>query len=962
MTVLICGSATAQINSSPADSAWVEQKLRELSLDEKLGQLFMVAAYSNRGEAHKEEILALIDKEKIGGLIFFKDDAQKQKQLTELYQSEAEIPLLIGMDAEWGLGMRLNDGFDFPYALTLGAVQDTALVRAMAKRIGEHCRSLGVHVNFAPVVDVNTNPKNPIINARSFGEDPLRVAEHALAYTKGLQDAGVMACAKHFPGHGDTDADSHKTLPLVKASLERMLEIEWLPYQSLIEHGLGSIMVAHLSVPALDSSGKASSLSPRTFVALREGLGFEGLAFTDALNMQGVAADYPVAIVDREAFLAGNDVLLFSQNVKLAKAELKKALKNGQFTEERLHQSLRRILVAKRHLIDTLPLAERTLDLQNETDQIINRRLYASAATLLLNREKILPLRNLGEKRIAVVTGGTEPGSHFVETLKKYASVNHFPYAVEREQELLRVLADNDIVIFGLYTSNASPWKSYQLPERLKNFVRKVSFQNQIIVDFFGNPYGLADFPQAESAQALMISYQNHHYAEEAAAQIIFGALGAEGLLPVSAGLGFKAGMGLRTEPVGRIGFALPGELGMDAQTLAKIDSVLAEALQQKATPGAQVLVLKEGKVVFERYYGYHTYQKTYPVNAQSIYDLASITKIAATVPLLMKLAEEDKIKLDQTLGHYLPWLEGSNKEDLVIREVLAHQARLQAWIPFFLETIEKGNYVPGYYNTERTFDFPHVVVEGLYSQRYIRDTILKRIRESPLRSKKEYKYSDLGYYLLKEIIEKIEGRPIDELAYELLYKPLGTHTMGFHPLQSNLLQNIVPTEKDELFRKKLVQGYVHDQGAALLGGVAGHAGLFSNAHDLAKLMQMYLQKGEYAGVRYFDSVTVSEFVRCQYCEDENRRGIGFDKPQLEGPGPTCGCVSRESFGHSGFTGTLAWADPQEEIVYIFLSNRVHPDANNRKLIELSTRTKIQELIYEALEHHSPQPGSVVQR
>lgn len=936
------------------DTAWVNPKLASMSLDEKLGQLFMVAAYSNKGDAHKNEILKLVKDESIGGLIFFQGTPENQAGLTNLYQQAAATPLMIAMDAEWGLNMRLDKTFKFPYAITVGAIQDTTYAYQLGAAMARHCKRLGVNVNFAPVVDINTNPDNPIINARSFGEDPERVTKLSRAFMEGMQDNGVMACAKHFPGHGDTDQDSHKTLPSVNHPLERLKEIELYPYEKLVNSGLGSIMVAHLNVPALDATGKPTSLSKPTLSYLKEKLGFDGLVFTDALNMQGVAKDYKPGAVDLEAFLAGNDVLLFSQDVAEAKRQIKNALEKGLITQQEIDERVGKILRAKHWLglsqktyVEPKKIVE---ELNTEADQILNKKLFEKATTLLINHEKTLPISELGGKKFAVITAGTDVGTKFVEILKNYAQVDHFAYGKNREEDIITALAEYDLVIFGLYTSNANPWKPYKIDPEVRNFIKRVSLQNKLVIDIFANPYSLRDFPEAQLAQSLIMSYQNHPDAESVAAQIIFGALGAEGRLPVSAGPVFQEGFGLNTTALGRMGYGYPGEVGINKDELYKIDLLVEEAMRKKATPGAQVLVARKGKIIYQKNFGHHTYENDRKVDNLAIYDLASITKIAVTTPLIMKLTEEQKLDLDKTIGDYLPEAKGTNKENLKLRDILTHQARLQPWIPFYVETMDKGAHKKEYFSTERDFNYPNVVVEGLYSQRTVADTILKRILDSDLRTVKEYKYSDLGYYLFMEIIERITGRPINELAHEQLYHSLGAYTMGFHPLESFTPEYLVPTEEDKIFRKKLVQGYVHDQGSALIGGVAGHAGLFSNANDLAKLMQMYMQKGNYAGVTYFDSVTINEFIRCQFCEEENRRGIGFDKPQLEGPGPTCGCASSASFGHSGFTGTLAWADPEEEIVYIFLSNRVYPDATNTQLISLSTRTRIQQVIYDAIE------------
>ncbi len=938
------------------DTAWANAKLAEMNLDEKLGQLFMVAAYSNKNEAHKNEILSLVKKEKIGGLIFFQGTPEKQAELTNLYQQNSAVPLMVAMDAEWGLSMRLDNTFAFPWPMTVGATRDSLSAFLMGKEIAKHCQRLGVHINFAPVVDINTNPNNPIINARSFGENPENVARLSAAFMAGMQGEKVMACAKHFPGHGDTDSDSHKTLPTVGHKMERLERIELSPYKGLIDKGLASVMVAHLNVPAMDNSGTPSSLSRKIITdKLKTEMGFDGLIFTDALNMKGVADKFPPGEVDAKAFLAGSDVLLFSQDVKTAKEKIKNALKSGTISEVEIDNRVRKILVAKswmgleqKEYVEPSNIGE---DLKPESSKIVNRQIYEKAMTVLLNKEKIIPIKELKDKKVACVTMGTDPGSEFPRILKKYTNVQHYNFGNSDPNQLLNLLANYDVVVVGIYTSNDNPWKSYRTGEAEKRFVKRLALQNKTILTLFANPYALRTFPEAQLADGLVIAYQNHPDAESLAAQVIFGAIGAQGRLPVSAGDIFEAGFGFDTEALNRLGYALPGEVDLDENELRKVDVLVAEAIEKQATPGCQIIVARHGKVIYDKSFGYHTYAKKEQVREDDLYDLASITKVAATLPLIMQLTEENKLDLDKTLGDYLPEVKGTNKDTLKIREILAHQAQLTPWIPFYLETLENGAWREDYYSLSRDFNYPYIVAKDLYSTRFVKDTLMKRIYDSKLRAKKEYKYSDVGYYIFMDLIEKIYGKPIETVTNDWLYSTLGATTMTYRPLEKFPALRIVPTEDDKAFRGQELRGYVHDQGAAMMGGVAGHAGLFSDANDLAKLMQMYLNGGNYGGVRYLDSITVKEFARCQYCDDDNRRGIGFDKPQLEGAGPTCGCVSPRSFGHTGFTGTIAWADPVEDIVYVFLSNRVHPDAENRKLLSLSTRTRIQKVIYNSIQN-----------
>ncbi len=934
---------------------FADSLLQFMTVDEKLGQLFMVAAYSNKNEAHERSVIQLIEKEHVGGLIFFQGGPGRQLNLFNTFQQKSKHGLLIGIDGEWGLAMRLDSTYRFPWPLTVGAVQDSSLVYDMGKEIGKHCKRIGVHFNFGPVADINTNPDNPIINARSFGEDKNNVLTKTGAYMAGMQSEGVLACAKHFPGHGDTDTDSHLTLPVLKHSKERLTDIELFPYQPLFHKGMGSVMVAHLSVPALDSTGTPSSISkPIVTGLLKEQLGFEGLIITDALNMKGVANSNQAGALEVKAFLAGNDILLFPTDVPKAKAALRAAMREGQITDADLDERVRKILMVKywTGAHKKTPLSTKNLqsDLINAKADIITKKLTEQSLTVLVNREKLLPLQDYTQKKIAFVGFGTDVNKSFYNTLKLYAQVDWIEYDPNTINNVLYTLSSYDLVIAGFYTSNANPWKSFKPKAQEAAFIQKLTLQGNLIFTLFANPYALNHFPDAADAQTLVVSYQNTPVAAEATAQLLFGALGASGRLPVSAGSLFTAGYGLQTEKLNVLGFATPEEVGINPERLIAIDTIVKKAIAEKATPGAQVLVAKNGKVFFHKAYGTLSYDAPQKVTQHTLYDLASITKIAASVPGIMKLYEDRLIDLDAPIGYYLPELKGSNKEKLIIRDILAHQAGLKPWIPFHLQTMKGQQLLPQFYDSVASEAYPNAVAKDLFSAPQVRDTLLQRLVNSPLFDQNKYVYSDLSYYLFQRIIEREYRMSLDEWVQHYLYEPIGAYTLGYNPLQRFSLADIAPTENDKLYRNRMIHGYVHDQGAAMVGGVAGHAGLFSNAFDLAKLMQLFLQNGTYAGKTFFQPATIQHFADCQFCVDNNnRRGIGFDKPQLGGAGPTCGCVSMLSFGHTGFTGTIAWVDPEEDIVYIFLSNRVHPDAENRKLITMGTRTAIQQTIYDAL-------------
>ena len=955
-------SLLAQELRSPLDARdlelqkiWVDSTYAALSLKEKIGQLYMIQVFSNQDQATKKSILNQITTNHIGGVIYSNGGPVRQAQLNNELQAASKIPLLVGMDAEWGLSMRLDSTYAFPWNMTLGAVKDMSLIRQTGIQIGEHCKRIGVHFNFAPVVDINTNPNNPIIGNRSFGEDKNEVTKRALAFMEGMQSAGVLANAKHFPGHGDTSSDSHKTLPTINFSAKRIDSVELYPYKKLISKNLSSVMVAHLNVPNLDSRPNyPSSLSyPIVTNLLKDKLGFKGLIFTDALSMKGASNFSSPGEIDLQAFLAGNDVMLMSNDVTQGIAALEKAVESGLISEERLAHSVKKILKAKYkvglHQFKPIEMTDLVADLNRQKDDVLYEELMANAITLIQNKKNNLPLKNLELHKIAYVKMGDADATPFINSLHKYTKVD--VVNSKNLDGLIASLKNYNTVIVGFHKSNSNPWKSFQLTDKELVWLYEISRTNNVILTLFAKPYALNDFKTFENFESILMAYQNSPIAQQKAAQIIFGALSAKGILPVSCGLNFKAGDGFQTTALNRLAYGLPESVGVDSSHLQKIDSIANHAISEQMTPGIQLLVARRGTVIYEKSFGYHTYKKTSEVKFNNLYDVASLTKILATLPLLMELVDSGVIALNSTLGDLLPSYKNTNKETITIQEMLSHFAQLKPWIPFFVSTLdsitEKPN--PKFYKSKPSKKFPIQVNERLYLRTDIKDSIQNQIINSELLEEKEYRYSDLPYYILKLIIEKHYDLPLEALVQQHFYKPLGANYTTYKPSEKFYKFDIIPTEIDDYFRYDTVHGYVHDMGAAMQGGVGGHAGLFSNANDVAKLMQMYLQEGFYGGKRYFSTDTFKAFNTCHYCDEENRRGIGFDKPQLEDDGPTCGCLSMTSFGHSGFTGTYAWADPEEEIVYVFLANRTYPESETNRLSEENIRTEIQRLIYESI-------------
>ena len=953
----LCAQSVAPLRAVDfkAQQIWVDSLMTTMTVDQKIGQLFMVQAYSNLDQKHEDFISELIRKYHVGNLIFMQGTPTKQAVLTNKYQALSKVPLLIGIDGEWGLDMRLKNTFRYPWNMTLGAIQENSFIEQFGQRVGAHCKRLGIHINFAPVVDINTNPDNPIIGNRSFGENKNNVTNKSIAFTKGIQSTGVLANAKHFPGHGDTATDSHHTLPVVNFDAQRLDTLELYPYKKMFDAGVASVMTAHLSIPKIEPNpALPSSLSPKIVTdLLKVKMGFLGLIITDGLNMKGAANYSSASEIDVAAILAGNDLLLIPQDIPGSVQLMKSALKTGVLTAERLDFSVRKILAAKYvvGLHDYQPVAIPNLheDLNTVQDAVLHRKLVEKSLTVIKNEAQLLPIRNLEKQQIAYVALGDDSGESFVSILKKYAKIDVF---AANDARLNEKLTPYSTVIVGFHTSNLHPWKSYKFHKKERNKLQEIARTKKVILSVFASPYALLPVTSFADIESVVVAYQNSHIAQELTAQLIFGAITAQGKLPVSIKKAFPAGHGLSTANLYRLGYSTPEDVGLSSEKLKNIEITIDTILKEKMAPGAQVLVARKGKVVYQKSFGHHTNNQQKKVTNSDLYDVASLTKILASLPLIMKAEEEGVFSLNSTLKELLPFFKKSNKDTITVKEILAHNGRLKSWIPFYKNTQDSitGANLQQYYGTKKTSLYKTKVAENLYLRKNYKDSIYAYIKEVPQRETAGYKYSDLGYYIFKEVLEKKYKMSLAKLADETFYKAMGAHRMTYLPLQKFNKHEIIPTEQDRYFRNQLLHGNVHDMGAAMLGGIGGHAGLFSNANDIAKMMQMYLQKGFYGGKRYLKTETITKFNKRYFSEEKVRRGLGFDKPQLDPEvKATCGCVSEESFGHSGFTGTYTWADPVSGIVYVFLSNRVYPTMENDGLVQQDMRTKIQQIIQEAI-------------
>lgn len=943
-------------------SIWVDSVYNELSIEEKFGQLLMVRA-NLPNKDYFAEIESYIKDYGIGGVCFFAAGPEKQLKQTQIWQDASKVPMMISIDGEWGLGMRLDSTISYPFQMTLGAVQNDSLIYEMGRLIGQDCKRMGIHLNFAPVVDINNNPNNPVINSRSFGDNPIEVAYKAAAYMKGMQEEGIIATAKHFPGHGDTGSDSHYTLPIINHNKSRLDSVELLPYKELIKQDLTGVMIAHLYIPKLEETENlASTLSPKIVTGLlKNELGFKGLIVTDALDMKGVTKYYPSGEIEVRALLAGNDILLLPENVPAAIDGLIEAYETGRVSKEALEEKCKKILSYKYDLgLNEKPHLEiKNLykDLMRPEALALRAQLYEKSITLVQN-QNVLPLMSHSNKDLAIVSFGWVEGNSFEKSAKRYTDASYYYLSknLSRAQNdsLARELKNFKYVIFNIGKTTIFPQRSFGITSSEIELIQMIEKQETIIVNLLGSPLAIQKFfPNPEKYGAFILSHQDRNDTERLSAEMIFGARSFEGKLPVKINGLFPAGYGLTTNTLGVIKVSFPEQEGIDREILKKkIDSIVYAGIEMEAFPGCQICIARNGSIIFQESYGYQTYDSILPVNNQTIYDIASLTKVSASVPVLMQLVDQKKLNIDEPISSYLPYLSGSNKADMKFRDILSHQAQLTAWIPFYWYNADSlGNLNTDVFQSFQDDDFTIRVAENLYikdSYKYhMYDTIVK----SELRKRREYKYSDVGYYWVPQLLMPHYNGSYDQYVEEHFYRPMHMRNTSYKPRNIYPISRIAPTENDTLFRKQVIRGDVHDPGAAMLGGVCGHAGLFSTAEDICILFQNYLQDGYYGGIQYFDTATVKEFTSYQHDGIKNRRALGFDKPfkKYDKYGPVCESANPSSFGHSGFTGTYVWADPDENLVYVFLSNRVYPKSDNYKISKYDIRTNIQQAIYDAI-------------
>lgn len=956
---------------------WVDSVFNRLTPEERVGQLFMIVVDPKTDARNMQLVNRYLTEIKIGGVLFQKGDPVSQAEVTNTIQKTANVPLLIALDGEWGLSMRLSNTTRFPKNMMLGAIENDDLIRLYGEEVGRQCRELGIHINFAPSLDVNSNTDNPVIGLRSFGESPEAVAGKGIAYTRGLESMGILSVTKHFPGHGDTSEDSHHTLPAVRHDILRLDSVELLPFKRYIYEGFGGIMNAHLYIPALDNTpNRPASLSKAVVTELlQKTLGFTGLTFTDALAMKGASAnssDNPCVL----ALQAGNDVLLGPAAAFSDYKAVLKAIEQGILTNADINAKCRKVLEYKfiAGLNNYKPVEVKGLEerLNSPHAAWVAAKLNAESITLLKNESDILPLKELDKKKIAVLSLGEGTNSDFQRVVNLYDKVDRYNLtrnsSADQIKQVYTKLQNYDVIICGVHT--------VRIPESAE--LRQLAAKKEVILAFFTLPYFCTQYTQSINlAKGVVMAYETTPLAQDFAAQAILGGIAMQGKLPVSIPGLYFAGTGMFTSKT-RLGYHEPEEVGVNPVRLDVIDTIVKQGLDEGAYPGCQVLVAKNGMVIYNKSFGYFDSSKKQKATNQSVYDLASASKAAGTLLAVMKGYDQDAYTLNTTAATYIPELQQTDKKDITILELLFHQSGMISSLNFYIKAIDKKSYTGNLYasakdaahpvqydaktwvRTDYKF-YPEIVsptkkegfttevARNLYLSPTFQDSIMAQIAGSKLTNRGTYRYSCINFITLQKMVENRLGQPLDELLYTQFYDKLGANDLRYTPLKWMDSTRIVPTEHDKFIRKQVLRGYVHDEAAAFLGGVSGNAGLFSSANDLAKPLQMLLNLGTYGGEEYISTETARLFTQTK--SPNSRRGLGFDKPDTSAPkkSPAGALAPASVYGHTGYTGTCFWVDPDNQLIYIFLSNRVNPTRLNTKLFSLDIRTRIQDAIYKAI-------------
>ncbi|MEQ9443752.1 MAG: serine hydrolase [Cyclobacteriaceae bacterium] len=940
--LLPAGEIANQVADRMPQQQWIAQVLDTLTIEEKISQLLFLPVYSTSDHRYAQDIEYLAQTYPLGGIIFYEGQLNPLKKQIDQLQKSSTFPLLMGLNAERGLGTTLDSAWAYPRLQTLGAIQDFTYLQQTGASVARQCRSVGIHLNFTSIISVGHNGKEYTVES-SFSDQPIRGLQRGLAYMEGLEEYGVTPCFQRISG-GTTAQQSTKA-PVLRGT-----------------------MVAHLGDIRMSDVPPAGTLQPtRTGpILLEQAFQLEGLVFSEPLSEQKTNGSPSGGSLGVRALSAGNDVLFAPQDVPGTIREIQQAITQGTLDEEVINQKVAKVLLLKYQkgldaaaLPDSVQVALSPL---YYSPRLLKQQLFEQAITLVRNESGVLPFEVLDTANFASLSISDDPeqSSYFQEYLDRYTAFTHYtiPKTSERfdYEKTYNRLRRYDQVVVAIHESDYAEGRV--VPKKTLAFLKFLHEETNVTLVFFGAPERLTNFARFKT---LVCAYESDSSAQKVVPQLLFGAIAARGQLPVRVSDVLTSGTGIATQPLQRLRYSFPEEVLIDPDSLYHIDSLAEWAIREKMTPGCQVLVARRGSVIYQKSYGYQTYDSLAPITNETIYDIASVTKVAATLQAVMLLHSQGAFSLDDRFSYYLPELKNTNKANITIREALLHRAGLRSFIPFWQLTTDRNGLNPDLYRYYPEQNFTNQITIGLYGTPTLKDSVWSWTVQSDLRRQRgrlpswkptyNYRYSDLGFYMLHQLIERVTDQPMDEFLAQNIYDPLGLHTLRYRPLCQFSQEQIAPTEEDTHFRNTLVQGTVHDEGAALSGGVAGHAGLFSDANDLAVLMQMNLQGGYYGGQHYFPWGAVEMFSKRPY--NDSRRGLGWDKPEfLHDGGPTASEASLASFGHLGFTGTSVWVDPKYDLVYVFLSNRVHPSARNTKLLTEGIRTKIQSVVYQAMQDY----------
>ena len=982
LAIVFTGKAQVEpflLNAKPEDKetreVWVDSVYNTLSIKERIGQMFVFTIAPHQNKPTTNLLKRVVQDYGVGGLLFSGGEVINQVRLTNQAQEWAKVPLMVTFDGEWGLSMRLKETPKYPRNMVLGAITSDPLLYAYGKEVGRQLREIGVHVNFAPVGDVNINPKNPVINTRSFGEDPKLVSQKVIAYSKGLESQNVLSVTKHFPGHGDTNVDSHKSLPKLNFTRARLDSIEFYPFTALTQANLSGVMVGHLEVPSLEPTpGLPSSLSHNIVQKiLIDSIGFNGLVFTDALAMRGAAVGNGICL---KAIQAGNDMVLTPPQIKRELDLVYAAFKSGELSEQLIEERCKKILRYKHalniHKQQAIQLSGLTQRINTTEAHQLIKQLELAATTVVKNENSCLPFHRQ-VKRVALIhSDNSSTYSALIEELSAHCNVDVIALdpslSVASRQALIKRIADADRIVVALSGRNLQAYNTYFTPLEAK---APLSY-----LFFTGGQY-LSNMERAISkSDVTILAHSLDSHIQKGVADVLLGKRKAEGRLAVGIGTSYPAGSGVTTALAEEAKY-LASDFGLDVTKLSEIDSIVKQSIVDKAFPGCQIAIMKDGHLVYDNAFGSVVGGDSDKVTTDHLYDLASLSKTTGTLLGVMKLYDTGRLSLTDRISTYLPELKNTDKRNITVQDLLFHESGMPAGLYVYSEIVDPNSHRGALIRVNRTnlhtvrlgnrswanpcFKFQEglassiktdthrlQIADGLWFDPMISSRILSRIIERPLQNRR-YRYSCLGFILLQQVVERISGESLDVFLDKEFFTPMELSTIKYNPLKYFDKKDIVPSNEDRFFRKTRLQGFVHDETAVLLGGVSGNAGQFSNAKTVAKIYQMILDGGTYRGERYLGESTCDLFKTTK--SKLSRRGLGYDKPNpIKSQSSPCSeSTPLETFGHTGFTGTGAWADPVNNIVYVFISNRIYPSIWPNKLSSDDIRERIQEVIYTSL-------------